>query len=447
MNTGPLASICVPVYNKKAQLAKTIEALLAQTYGSLEIVLSDNGSTDGSSEIAQEFARRDSRVCYYRLEHNVSINESWRYCLRLGQGEFLNIHSADDPTLPTDFLERMVTPMLSRPDVEFTVCPTRAVVDYAWVGTGGDVQSGYFRQVDQLSKELCGMADRRARARKLLETCTFANLVGTPYSIVVRRHCLPEQSWRKTRSPFGWPESYPDWDFNLRLFLNHRGHFVDNTYTCFHYDANHAYARFVVDNTYALYDAVDLLLFPLTVLMDPELAALRQQAHPDELRQIIEAAQVRIQGLMELSDEVVAFDDPIFTARVMPRLQAFVEQFRRLPHDWQNTKRLRQLRMRLAQHWLKTPPERIGQEYFGDVGRAHCLIVDSGLRRAIMDVREKELLEKTYTELMGGKTPPASWGHWLALVLFLNFQSQPNLKLEMVPDWLRPDFARYAWAA
>ena len=62
-----------------------------------------------------------------------------------------------------------------------------------------------------------------------------------------------------------------------------------------------------------------------------------------------------------------------------------------------------------------------------------------------MDIREKELLEKTYTEITEGLAPPASWGRWLALVLLLNFQARPKLTLEMVPDWLRPDFARYAW--
>jgi glycosyltransferase involved in cell wall biosynthesis len=441
----PLASICVPLYNKKDHLAKTLEVLLQQTYSPLEIVLSDNGSTDGSSAIAKEFAERDSRVRYYRLEHTVGINESWRYCWRLGKGEFLKIHSGDDPTLPADFLERMIEPMLARPGIEFTTCEMRAVVDYAWVGTSPDLQKDYFRSVAQVHRQLAAMPNRQVRARALLELCTFANMVGTPYGIVCRRSCLPEASWRKSRAPYGWPESYPDWDFNLRLFLNHRGFFVENVHAYFHYDASHAYARTVVDNLYELFDSVDLLLFPLTVLMDPELAALRQQATPEELAGIVQAAQGRMHGLMELSDEIVAFDHPTFTARVLPRLQRYSETFRRNPHDWSNTKRLRQLRMRLVHHWLNTPAERIGQEYYGDVGRAHCLILDSGIRRAIYDVREKEILEKTHAELSGGLTGQASWGHWLALVLLANFQTRPNLTLAMVPDWLRADFGKYAW--
>jgi len=445
MSTPPLASICVPLFNKKDHLAKTLEAILAQTYSPLEVVLSDNGSTDGSSAIAQEFARRDGRVRYYRLEHTLNINESWRYCWRLGSGEFLKIHSGDDPTLPADFLQRMIEPMLSRPDLEFTVCAVEAVVEYPWVGTSGDLQTNYFPSVAQLQRELTAMPNRNERARKLLERSTFGNMVATPYGIVCRRSCLPESSWRKRGEPNNWPESYPDWDFNFRLFLNHRGFFVDNVCAYFHYDANHAYARAVVDNRYELFDLVDQWLFPLTVLMDPDLSAIRQQARPEELGILIQAVQGRIEGLMQLSDEVVAFDDPHITAKVLPRLRQYVQAYRRNPHDWLVTKRLRQLRMNLVQHWLKTPPELLAQEYLGDVGRAHCLLVDSGLRRAILDIREKEVLEKTYTELSGGLAPPASWGRLLALVLLVNFQSRPYLTLDMIPDWLRADFAKYAW--
>jgi len=469
MITPPLASVCVPLFNKKDHLAKTLEAILAQTYARLEVVVSDNGSTDGSSAIAQEFARRDERVRYYRLENNLNINESWRYCWRLGSGEFLKIHSADDSTLPADFLERMIEPMLARPDLEFTVCAVEPVLEYTPLQTLGftqtplpraggegmlasaaappesDFHGSYFRAVAELQRQLTAMPNRDARARKLLERSTFGNMVGTPYSIVCRRSCLPESSWMKTAEPNNWPESYPDWDFNFRLFLNHRGFFVDHVSAYLRLDAHHGFARAVVDSRYELFDTVDLWLFPVTVLIDPDLAAVRNQARPDELASMIQQLNGRIEGLMQLSDEIFAFDDPHFTTKVMPRLRLYIDFYRRNSQDWVVTKRLRQLRMNLAQHWLNIPPERIAEEYQGDVGRAHWLLVNSGLPRDKLDIREKELLETTYAELSAGMAPPASWGRLLAFSLLGNFQSRPNLTLEMVPDWMRADFAKYAW--
>jgi hypothetical protein len=214
-----------------------------------------------------------------------------------------------------------------------------------------------------------------------------------------------------------------------------------------YYDAKNANCRTIVNNQLDLLDMVNQVLLPFTVLIDPELAAIRLQAQPHELASMIQLVQGRIQSLMDLSDEVVAFDHPHFTAKMLPRLQQYVQTYRRDPTDWIAARRVRQLRMCLIEHWLKTPPERIGQEYFADPGRAHHLLLESGIRRANIDVREQDILDKVYAELLADPASKASWGRWLALVLLANFQSLPDLKLEMVPDWLQPDFATHAWMA
>src|SRR5947207_824615 len=134
MSSGPLVSVCIPLFNKCEHLAKTVGAILQQTYSPLEVVLSDNGSDDGSERIAQEFARRDQRVRYYRLRHTISVSQSWRCAWRLAQGEFVKIHSGDDTSLQRDFLERMVETMLRQPELGFTLCEARPVVEYTETG-------------------------------------------------------------------------------------------------------------------------------------------------------------------------------------------------------------------------------------------------------------------------------------------------------------------------
>ena len=57
-----LISVIVPVYNVKDYLTRCIESICKQTYGNLQIILVDDGSTDGSGEICEAYARQDKRI-------------------------------------------------------------------------------------------------------------------------------------------------------------------------------------------------------------------------------------------------------------------------------------------------------------------------------------------------------------------------------------------------
>lgn len=59
---GGMISVIVPVYNKKKYLRDCVDSILAQTYGQIEVLLVDDGSTDGSGEICDAYAAKDSRV-------------------------------------------------------------------------------------------------------------------------------------------------------------------------------------------------------------------------------------------------------------------------------------------------------------------------------------------------------------------------------------------------
>jgi|SRR2546423_3384603 len=91
-----LVSIGLPVYNGELSLREALDALLAQDYPNIELIISDNASTDGTREICREYAARDSRVRYYRNETNLGAGENFNRVLDLSAGNYFMWAAHDD---------------------------------------------------------------------------------------------------------------------------------------------------------------------------------------------------------------------------------------------------------------------------------------------------------------------------------------------------------------
>ncbi len=112
----PLVSIGVPVYNGGAELRRALETLLAQTHSNLELVISDNASTDETEATCREFAARDPRVVYYRNETNLGPGANFEKVLRVARGEFFMWAAHDDWWHPR-FVEANLANLLTNPTV------------------------------------------------------------------------------------------------------------------------------------------------------------------------------------------------------------------------------------------------------------------------------------------------------------------------------------------
>lgn len=104
--TGPLLSVVVPAYQVREWLADCLEAVLAQTYTSLEVVVVDDGSTDGTGELADAYAGRDGRV---RVVHqaNAGLGAARNAGVAVARGPLLAFADSDD-VVPPDAYATMV---------------------------------------------------------------------------------------------------------------------------------------------------------------------------------------------------------------------------------------------------------------------------------------------------------------------------------------------------
>lgn len=90
-----LISILIPVYNTQPYLKKCLESVLAQTYRELEILLIDDGSTDGSLKTCLEYSERDSRIEVISSAH-IGVGATRNLAVRKARGEYLAFIDSDD---------------------------------------------------------------------------------------------------------------------------------------------------------------------------------------------------------------------------------------------------------------------------------------------------------------------------------------------------------------
>ena len=99
-------SIGIPIYNVEEYLRECLDSIMNQTFKNFEVIMVDDGSTDNSFNICQEFAARDSR---FKLIHqaNIGVAGARNTCLKHMKGEYISWVDSDDKVEP-NYLERLL---------------------------------------------------------------------------------------------------------------------------------------------------------------------------------------------------------------------------------------------------------------------------------------------------------------------------------------------------
>ncbi|MBT8398960.1 MAG: glycosyltransferase, partial [Rhodothermia bacterium] len=120
---NPAVSVGLPVFNGELFLAEAIQSLLSQSFEDLELIISDNGSSDDTESICREFAVSDSRVRYTRFDTNVGASRNFNRVFELSKGRYFKWAAHDDVHLP-EYIEKCVEVLES--DSAAVVAYTRA---------------------------------------------------------------------------------------------------------------------------------------------------------------------------------------------------------------------------------------------------------------------------------------------------------------------------------
>ena len=123
-----LVSVCIPAYNNEDTIIETIQSVLAQTYHHLELIVVDDGSTDETYALVEQFLNdtQDDRLRLYRNEKNLGMAGNWNRCMELCEGAYIKLLCADD-LIHESLLSREVAIMERYPEVSLVQTDTRFV--------------------------------------------------------------------------------------------------------------------------------------------------------------------------------------------------------------------------------------------------------------------------------------------------------------------------------
>lgn len=110
----PRVTVLVTVYNRARWLGASLESVLAQTYGDIAVVVVDDASTDGSVEVARQYARWDSRLRVFENARNLGDFGNRNRAAVLVETEYFKFHDSDDMLYP-HALQAMVPPLVAAP--------------------------------------------------------------------------------------------------------------------------------------------------------------------------------------------------------------------------------------------------------------------------------------------------------------------------------------------
>jgi glycosyltransferase involved in cell wall biosynthesis len=94
--TEPLVRICIPTYNGAKYLRQCLDSCLSQTYASTELVICDDGSSDDTLKIIEDYVKTNSRVRFFKNEKNLGLVGNWNRCIELAKGEWIKFVFQDD---------------------------------------------------------------------------------------------------------------------------------------------------------------------------------------------------------------------------------------------------------------------------------------------------------------------------------------------------------------
>jgi glycosyltransferase involved in cell wall biosynthesis len=194
-SSKPLVSVIIPAFDAAGHIRQALNSVLSQTYEAIEIIVVDDGSSDATSSIIEEFLKRDPRF-QLLAQSNAGVGAARNTAIAKARGKYIAPLDADDFWFP-EKLEKQVACM------EHSDRETGLV--YCWstlIDENGD---------------FLGNGDRQTVEGRLRHALVMRNVVGNASTPLLRTAALEKVGLYLTRAAQGGAQGCEDWDLSLRI--------------------------------------------------------------------------------------------------------------------------------------------------------------------------------------------------------------------------------------
>lgn len=212
-----LVSICMPVYNGGKYLRECLESVIRQTYVKVEVLVVDDGSSDDSITIAEEFVRIDSRVRLVINQKNLGLVGNWQKCIGLATGKWIKFLFQDDLMQP-QCVEKMLAACIQH-NSQVCICSREFLIeDSASVTLKKFFFEEVYRLEDKYPQSVYLTPDTIAA---LAVENLFTNFIGEPIAMLFNK-TLVQQYGNYNEDLV----QLVDYEFALRVCLNVGAYFL-----------------------------------------------------------------------------------------------------------------------------------------------------------------------------------------------------------------------------
>lgn len=187
-HSAPLVSICIPTYNGACYIKETLSSCLKQTYPLKEIIIADDGSTDGCREIIQEFANQHDNIHVFYNEINLGLVGNWKRCVELAKGDWIKFIFQDD-IMMEDCVEKMMSTCMNH-QTRMAICARAFIFEN---NADKKIRAYYTNELSRAEKLFTGKIKfEPEETGMLLPSFVIENVLGEPICTLFHRSLYDE---------------------------------------------------------------------------------------------------------------------------------------------------------------------------------------------------------------------------------------------------------------